>query len=121
MKVSFTQLMTGCFVLFLLSSNSLAAELRGKVYSSDSKPLPGGAEIRVSCAGESFSIKRKIAPKGAFSIRSIPSKTACYYQLWYSDTLQSELIPLNFLSASSIVQINAKVIVHGERLILLKR
>jgi hypothetical protein len=119
MKVSFTQLMTGCFVLFLLSSNSLAAELRGKVYSSDSKPLPGGAEVRVSCGEESY--RTEIAPKGAFSIRSIPSKTACYYQLWYSDTLQSELIPLNFLSASSIVQINAKVIVHGERLILLKR
>jgi hypothetical protein len=119
MKVNFAQLMTGVFVLFLLSSNSLAAELRGKVYSSDSMPLPGGAEIRVSCAGESF--RTEIAPKGAFSIRAIPSKTACHYQLWYSDSVQSEMVPLNFLSTSSIVQINAKVIVHGGRLILLKR
>ena len=119
MKVSFTQLMIGCSVLFLLSSNGIAAELRGRVYSSDSRPIPENAEIRVFCGEGSY--QTKIDPNGSFSIRLIPSKTACRYQLWYSDNLQSESIPLNFLSASSIVKINTKVIVHNERLILLKR
>lgn len=119
MKMSFTQLMIGCSVLFLISSNGLAAELRGRVYTSDLRPIPKNAEIRVFCGEDSY--QAEIAPNGNFSIRSIPSKTACRYQLWYSDNLQSESVPLNFLSASSIVKINAKVIVHNKRLILLKR
>lgn len=119
MRVSFTQRLTGCFILLFLSWNVTGAELRGRVYSSDSKPIPENAEIRVFC-GEGF-YQTEIAPNGSFSIRSIPSKTACRYQLWYSDNLQSELIPLNFLSSSSIVNINTKVIVHNKRLILLQR